>query len=216
MINVLEKLLSLIYIQPCYFCGSSEFDGLICPHCLKKINFLPISVFKKILNCDVYVCTIYEDVIKTLILDLKYHHQKKLAKLHARLMFDYLKQLNFKEDYTIIPVPIHKNRQKERKYNHMDIVADELSRLTKFEVNKTLLKRIKDTQKQYKLKRSQRILNLKGAFAVNIETDKNKHLLIIDDITSTGITLKEIIQTLQNRGYHNITALTLATPDIWN
>ncbi len=216
MINIFEKLLNLIYIQPCCFCGSAKHDTLICPDCLNKIHFLPSSVFRKISLCDVYVCTLYDGIIKSLVRDLKYRSQKKLAKVQAKIMFDYFKQLNLNKEFIIVPVPIHNNRLKERKYNHMDIVADEFSKLTKFKADKTLLIRVKDTQKQYNLKKSERILNLKDAFKINKNTDTDKNLLIIDDITSTGATLKEIIRTLQNGGYKNITALTLATPDIWN
>ena len=53
---------------------------------------------------------------------------------------------------------------------------------------------------------------------VNIENapSQDDNILIIDDITSTGITLEEIIKVLRKNGYKNIKALTLATPDIWN
>ena len=87
-----------------------------------------------------------------------------------------------------------------------------------YKVNKNFIIRTKDTQKQYKLHKSERIKNIKNAFELNNENapDKSTPLLIIDDITSTGITLEEIIKLLKTNGYNNITALTLATPDIWN
>ena len=76
MINFFEKLLSLIYIQPCYFCKSTKEDKLICNNCYKKIHFLPNSVFRVIENKDVYACCLYDDIIKTLIKSLKYKNQK--------------------------------------------------------------------------------------------------------------------------------------------
>jgi len=218
MINFFEKLLSLIYIQSCYFCKSTKEDSLVCSNCYKKIHFLPNSVFRVIENKDVYACCLYDDIIKILIKSLKYKNQKKLAKIQAQIMYDYWKNLNLKENFIILPVPIHKKRLKERKYNHMDIVAKEFSKLTKYKVLNSFLIREKDTQKQYNLHKKDRIKNIQGAFNINQNKKPSveNNFLIIDDITSTGITIEELIKVLTKNGYNNITALTLATPDIWN
>ncbi len=179
---------------------------------------MPTAVFREVKNIKVYACCLYDEIIKTLIKDLKYKNQKKLAPLQAQLMYEYWQELNIKEDFLILPVPIHKHRRKERKYNHMDLVADEFAKLTGFKTNKDFLIRTKDTQKQFKLHKSERIKNIKNAFDINTNEQINKEtkLLIIDDITSSGITLEEIIKVLNKYGYKNIIALTLATPDIWN
>ena len=68
------------------------------------------------------------------------------------------------------------------------------------------------------LNKQERIKNIKGAFSINNEKmlDKNEPILIIDDITSSGITLKEIIVVLKKEGYKNILAIAFSTPDIWN
>jgi len=218
MIKIFEKLLNIIYIQPCYFCKSVKDDSIICKKCYGKIHFLPPSVLTEISECDVYACAIYDGIIKKMVRDLKYRNKKKLAKLQAKIMYEYFKSLDIAKDYLIIPVPIHKNRMKERGYNQMDIVGTEFAKLANLNMNKNLLVRIKDTEKQYNLHRNQRIENLKNAFECdeNCSIDKKTSILIIDDITSTGATLLEVINTLKKNGYNDITALTLATPDIWN
>lgn len=179
---------------------------------------MPPSVFKEQNNCKIYACTLYDEITKKLIKDLKYHNKKNLASLQAKIMYEYWLDLHKKETFLILPVPIHPNRKKERKYNHMDLVADELSKLTGYKNNKKFLLRIKDTIKQFNLNKTQRLQNIKNAFEINPnETiDRDENLLIIDDITSTGITLEEIIKLLKKNGYKKITALTLSTPDIWN
>jgi len=179
---------------------------------------MPSSVFREFFGIKTYACCLYDEIIKRLIKDLKYHNKKKLVSLFAEIMFDYMKEININSNYIIIPVPISKERLKERKYNHMDLVADNLSKLTRFQVNKNLLFRIKDTQKQFKLHKQERMKNIKDAFCVNQNTNvpKDTPLLIIDDITSTGITFEEIIKTLKKSGYKNIIAIALSTPDIWN
>ncbi len=179
---------------------------------------MPPSVFREYSGVKIYTCCLYDDLIKNLIKDLKYHNRKKLAKVAAKVMSDYIKELNFKEDFVLLPVPVSKLRLKERKYNHMDIVADELASLFGYKTVKNLLVRIKDTEKQYKLHKQERIKNIRNAFEINEKADipKDTHFLLIDDITSTGITFEEIIKTLKKGGYENITAIALSTPDIWN
>lgn len=219
MIKILEKLLNLIYIKECYSCGSQEEDSYLCSKCRNKVHFLPHSIFKYINETPVFAAALYDDVVKQLIKALKYKGQKHIAAVIAGLMFEYWTSIKIsKSDFLVIPVPIHKLRRKERRYNHMDLVAKEFCCLTKYKYNNDFLVRIKDTKKQYNLKRQERIENIKNAFDVNINNmpDKSINLLIIDDITSTGTTLSEIINVLKNKGYKNITAFALATPDIWN
>ena len=63
---------------------------------------MPPSVLKEIYGCKVYACALYEDVIKQLIKDLKYHRKKYLAKLHAELMFEYFERLKLNEKFLIL------------------------------------------------------------------------------------------------------------------
>ncbi len=218
MIKFFEKLLSIIYTRPCFYCNSTKEDNILCSKCRRKINYMPPSVLKEIYGCKIYACTLYEDVTKKLIKDLKYNKKKYLAKLQAEIMFEYFSRLNLSDNFLVLSVPIHKNRRKERTYNHMDLAADEFCKLTGFKNNKKFLIRTKDTKKQFNLHKAERIKNIKNAFDINTNENVNKDekLLIIDDITATGITFEEIIKLLKNNGYNNLTAMALATPDIWN
>ena len=218
MIKFLEKLLNLIYIQDCYFCKSTKEDTLLCSKCYRKIHFLPPSVLKIYKNCNIYSCCLYEGIIKNLIHALKYKNKKKLALVAAKLMYEYWKNLKIEENFLVLPVPIHKSRLKERKYNHMDLICKEFCKLTNYKLEKNFLIRTKDTKKQYNLHKQERIRNIKDAFDIKQTNmpEKESNLLILDDITATGITIEEIIKLLNKNGYRNITVLTLSTPDIWN
>ena len=124
-------------------------------------------------------------------------------------MYEYFSKIfDKKENFLIIPVPMHKKRFKQRKYNHMDLVADELSKLTGWKVNTKLIQRIKETKPQYKLNTKEREENLKNAFKVTKENYNGEKLLLIDDILTTGSTLTEIIKTLNKEGITNIVGLT--------
>ena len=215
MIKILEKLLNLLYIKVCYFCKSQKEDRLICSNCKNKIRYLPVSVYRKFNNTDIYACSLYDGIIKKLIIDFKYKKQKQLANIMAELLYDYWKKINKCENFVVIPVPIHKSRLKERKYNHMEITAKYFCDLTEYKYNVNFIKRIKETTKQYKLNKNERMKNIKDAFELNHINmpDKQPPLLILDDITSTGATFNEIIKLLNENGYNNITAFALSTPE---
>ena len=219
MIKILEKLLNLIYIKECCFCGSHKEDSLMCSKCRAKIHFLPNDLYKNIRGKEVYVTALYDGVIKELIKQLKYKGKKCLSPVMADLMFEYWTKLDISpNDFIVIPVPIHKLRKEERGYNHMELVVKDFCSLTHYRYNSDFLIRIKDTKKQYNLNKQERINNIKNAFSVNMEKipDKSSPILIVDDITSTGTTLSEIINLMIINGYNNIKAFTLSTPDIWN
>ena len=95
----------------------------------------------------------------------------------------------------------------------MDLVAKELAVLTGYEVSYDLIKRVKNTKPQYKLKKSQRIANLNKAFKVDkSKYTQGKKLLLIDDICTTGSTFEEMIREFNNEGIYDITCLAATTP----
>ncbi len=214
MINFIKKLLSYIYKDKCYFCSNSKFNSIFCIDCYEKINYLNYSELIEFEKSNIYSCCYYNGVIQKLIRAVKYHNKKDLAKFQARLMFDYWINIkNKKSDYVVIPVPLHKNRLKKRKYNHMDLIAKEFCLLSGYIYSTNFIKRIKDTVPQYKLSKKEREENLKNAFILNKEIVINKPILLIDDITTTGATLYEIIKELNKNNYTDITCLTTAIPE---
>ncbi|MBR6163734.1 ComF family protein [bacterium] len=212
MIKFLEKLLNWIYVERCYFCGSSDEAKRLCSKCLGSVKILPLQPHSLINGCNVYSASMYDDIVKKLIKRVKYHHDIKLAQEQAKLMADYWLKFNFTEKFVVLPVPQHKNRIRKRRGNHMDIVGKEFCDLLSYTLLPDFLVRIKDTKPQYKLSREEREENLKDAFSLFPEKlpDKSSPILIIDDIKTTGTTLKEIISLLQKNGYTNIRAFTTA------
>ena len=163
---------------------------------------------------NIYCAGMYTKELQKLIRGVKYHKQKELAYYQAKFMYDYFNQIDefLNKNFELIPVPLHNNRIKKRKYNHMELVCEEFSKLSGFECNFELIKRIKDTKPQYKLNRAQRMQNLNKAFEVNKEFYNGKHLLIMDDICTTGSTFEEMITTLKTAGIDNITCFATSTP----
>ena len=150
---------------------------------------------------------------KAKIIDEKAMGQRELAYYQAKFMWQYWQKLNIEGSFQIIPVPIYYKRLKQRKYNHMELVAQEFSKLSGYPVNVELMERIKDTKPQYKLNKSQRMCNLSNAFKVHPEKYlPDKKILIIDDICTTGSTYEEMINTFHNCGIKEITCFATTTP----
>ena len=212
---MLQKLLSLldwIYKKKCYFCRSSQEAVKMCTKCYDTMDFLPIQICRIIEGKKVYCAGTYTKNLQKLIRGLKYHNQKDLAYYLAKFMAEYFSKISNRTDLEIIPVPIYPRREKKRKYNHMNLVGEEFAKLTGNNINTNLIKRIKDTKPQYKLKRQERMQNLRGAFKVDQSYYHGKTLLLIDDICTTGSTFEEMIKELAKHNITDIICFAATTP----
>lgn len=205
------NLLDWIYKKKCYFCHSSNECVKMCSKCYDSLEFLSYDKRFVANGIAIYCAGVYEKNLQKLIRGLKYHNQKDLAFFQAKFMWEYWQNIS-KDNFTVIPVPLHKNRQSKRHYNHMELVAEEFCRLSGYTSNVKLIKRVKDTKPQYKLTREQRAENLHNAFEVNKNVIINGKILIIDDICTTGSTFEEITRCLQQAGFNEITCFATTTP----
>ena len=111
----------------------------------------------------------------------------------------------------IVPVPLHRNRLRNRGFNQAQILAEVVSKKFGIPVA-SVLTRTKDTVPQFNLGRELRQDNVKDSFAVrsDLDTIKNKTIVLIDDVTTTGSTIGECAKVLKNNGAKEIWALVLA------
>ncbi len=209
MKKFLVNLLDWIYKKKCYFCGNSKESSRMCSKCYKTLVFSNFSINREILKTKVYTCGLYESTMQKMIRGIKYHKQKELAFYIAQFMWEYFQKLNIDKNFIVVPVPLSKARKKKRGYNHMELVAEEFCKLSGFEYDFEIIRRIKNTKPQYRLKRKERMKNLKDAFEVLKTTDKS--ILLIDDICTTGSTFESIILELNKKDIYNITCLAAAT-----
>lgn len=212
MLRIFSSLLDLIYRKKCYFCGKSQESVKMCTSCYDELNFSDFRANRVIFGIDIFSCGVYEKNLQKLIRGLKYHRQKELAYYLAKFMYEYFQKLGIEKQFQVIPVPLHKNRVKKRKYNHMELVAEEFCKLSGNILNTELIKRIKDTKPQYKLTRQERMKNLENAFWVDKTKDLRLPVLIIDDICTTGATFEEMISALKKAGTEDITCLASSSP----
>jgi len=153
---------------------------------------------------------------------LKYRGKKRLANIFAEIMYgkileelsDLAIMQNFR-DVIIIPIPLSALGLRERGYNQAELIAKKLSELDgniNFKIEKHILIKNKETKHQARIKnRNERLRNLSGAFAVKNELlIKNRNIILIDDITTTGATLNEAKKILKKAGTRKIIAFTVA------
>lgn len=227
------KLLKYIFPEnySCYICDRDIFDSkyLICEQCLKN---LPFNNGRVCLHCgDVLVSDgdyckrckgkkfIYDRAISTflykneickLIADLKYNNKKYISKCFGKFMSEsFLKNKLYAD--VIIPVPLCEKRFKLRGYNQSELLANEISKIIKVKVNTNCLKRVKETPTQTKLDFLSRQENIKDAFKVyKSKYLKDKTVLLVDDVYTTGATITECSKILKNSGVKTIYVLTCA------
>lgn len=138
---------------------------------------------------NIYYVWDYNKEFKKLIFAYKYNHKKIMAKLIAELVKEEFYYVLKREKIdVVVSVPVSRKRKNERGYNQVDEILNFLK------VNYVQLERIKNTKKMAGiLNEEDRNKNIKGAFKISGNIDfKNKNILILDDIITTGATLREI------------------------
>ncbi len=181
----------------CWQCGIElKNEQKLCGGCISKP-----PVFSQTFS----VCE-YHAPVDQWVMALKFGQKILYSKLFAELMSPELKSLD--NHYVLMPVPLHKTRLRKRGYNQAYEIAKELAKLTNREID-TTLKRHKNTEMQAQLKFKQRAKNVQNAFALNQELT-HKHIVLIDDVMTTGNTLQECAKTLIKAGAKDVKVMIFA------
>ncbi|MFH0858116.1 MAG: ComF family protein [Candidatus Omnitrophota bacterium] len=192
----------------CHSCGrhleKNNRTKNICPECLKKRLYFD----RAFSPCS------YEGIIKDLIHEFKYKGKEHLAKPLSKIMAGFIREYSLPIDYLdlIIPMPLHKTRLREREFNQAEALAKHIAA----EFNKNLapaaLIRRRQTKTQTDLAVERRFMNVEKSFAASGGIDlKNKNLLIVDDVLTTGATSSEAALALKDAGANIVFVLTLAS-----
>ena len=173
-------------------------------------------------NKDILVLFDYEDkTVKKLIWELKYKNNGEAGRVLSEMIYselleylsDWIQFENF-TDPLLVPVPISKKKLKKRGYNQTEILAEEILKLDEgknFSLVLNVLKKVKETEDQSSLNKSKRLKNLKDCFQVkDYKKIKGRNIIVIDDVVTTGATLREIKKTLKNSGANKIKSLVIA------
>ncbi|MEK7459476.1 MAG: ComF family protein [Patescibacteria group bacterium] len=214
--NILNTILDIVFPVNCIFCKKRGED--FCIDCINSAKDAERESAKWIFPLYDY----RHPPIKKALWFLKYNKKKKIASIFAKIMYhiilEELSDLSIMENFKnpiLIPIPLTKKRQRERGYNQAELIAKKLIELDdneNFILKNDILIKNKETIHQANIKnRNIRLKNLIGSFIVkNKEEIKNRNIILIDDITTTGATLNEARKTLKKAGAKKIVAFTVA------
>lgn len=147
-----------------------------------------------------------------MLINYKFNEKPYLNKIFSSLINKYQKNyLNFNFYDIIIPVPISKKRLKNRGYNQSLLYAKDISKENNIQLENKVIIKIKNNNAQSSLNKEEREQNVQGVYKViNSKKVKNKKILLLDDIYTTGSTLNECSKELIKAGASYIDVFTIA------
>jgi ComF family protein len=211
--TLINDFLSLIYPRHCEACGNNLFkhEYFVCNYC--QLNLPKSNYHKQPQNELSYVFAgripfqnalsfyVFEKSgkIQRLLHAIKYQNQKTLAEfLGKQYAKDLISDNVFADVDVIIPIPLHKNKLKTRGFNQSEYFAKGISEKMNIAIDTTTLIRKTETSTQTKKRKYQRWENVEGIFELtNANALKNKHVLIIDDVITTGATIEAAWQCVK-------------------
>lgn len=150
----------------------------------------------------------YKDpLVREMIWQIKYKKNMYAVRMAGLALCERLRGQNL----TLIPIPISEERRKERGYNQSELIIDEIIKLNKeFKKDYSLLRRSRHIERQTLKNKNERIENAKNIFEIIRKPLQGERIIIIDDVTTTGSTLREAKDALEKAGFMDVRALSVA------
>lgn len=183
----------------------------ICYDCVEKLKTTTDKTFEAIGDIKMVLSPyLYTGKLKRAIKDFKFAGQWLYGKVLGRLLSDGLKEHMWLSEYDcIIPVPLHQIRLLERGYNQSELLAEEVSEWLGLPMVNDVLFRLRNTERQSRLRGIERIENVKGAFGAFGNYVTGKKIILIDDIYTAGETARACADALKKSGAGEIVVITL-------
>lgn len=212
--SFINSAFDFLFPPTCGMCGEIN-KHYICNNCYENIKKIKKCVINEYNNRNyskhLYIFK-YEGIIRNKIIEYKFEDKSYLHKMFAEIILSDKRICNFIKKYEIIiPVPISKKRKKKRGYNQSELIANELAQKLKQKICTDIIIKRKDNRSQSELNKIERIKNVEGVYEINETLEvKNKKILLLDDIYTTGSTVNEIARKLKQNQVCEIGVLTLA------
>ncbi len=228
----LTSFLNFIFPPICFTCDELllKSENKICSSCLLSIKKTSsedrtIQIMRERFRNNGAVDNFFglyyfehEGVFQKLMHLLKYESRKFVAELLGEELGKQLvNKNNFIDVDGIIPIPLNKVKQRERGYNQSELIAKSISKILQVPLLKNVVQRKKYTITQTKLNLLERKENVKDAFVIeNKYSDLiyDKHILLVDDVITTGSTIEEVASCLKNIGAKKISAASLGVAEL--
>lgn len=214
--SIKNYVLNLLFPLSCLGCATK--GEIVCDKCLAQIRHAERETERNIIAVYDY----RDPLIKKVIWNLKYYHHPYIGERLGKLLFEELmEEISGLEIYTkgkpilLIPVPITSSRTKMRGYNQAFKIAQGLyhsGNKTLFELKDKIVSKKTNTLPQARIaNRARRLKNVQGIFEVkNHEIVKNRTIIVIDDVTTTGGTIQEMMKVLKHAGAKKVIGFAVA------
>ena len=150
----------------------------------------------------------YAPPLSTAIVRFKYAGRPELSRSLAALLLPGLEQLGLPADAALVPVPLHARRLATRGYNQAALLAQELSRRSRWACHARLLRRSRETERQVGKSRALRLTNASNAF--ELRRSGPARVVLVDDVVTTGSTVRACAQALAHGGVELLAVVALA------
>ncbi|RJP69613.1 MAG: ComF family protein [Candidatus Abyssobacteria bacterium SURF_17] len=194
-----------------------------CPRCgrphSRRVGFEPIENFmcsecsaQKLWSDSVHAAGLHADVLRDAVHLLKFKKKRLIAAPLARLLLDGVRgEMDFGSYDVFVTVPLHRNRVKERGYNQVELIAEQLCQHVPELKLQPALRRVKDTPSFSLLRAQERHELIRNAFQVAPDANiKGKKVLLLDDVLTTGATSNECARVLRRAGAQAVDVIALA------
>ena len=203
-------ILDLIFPKHCLGCNR---EGLsICSGCTEKLGIVnnpidyEIEELSELISIALYRDRLWQEVLQNLKYDFNIDISSALDKVFEKTIIDHPEIKDFEFD-AVIPVPLHKKRFLERGFNQAEVIAKKISKQTGWPLVNDKVIRIKNTSPQAKFDDDARRENVRRAFQVREkEFFKNKNIILVDDVFTTGSTLFETAAAIMESGAQKVSA----------
>lgn len=199
---MLKAILSFLFPQKCLGCRKE--NEILCDECVERIDYAELPR-----QDDIFAASNYSDpILRKTIWLLKYKKVKSAAAPLATLLRQRVWGKIKIENSLVAPVPLSKKRLRQRGFNQSELIARHLSDNVRTDL---LCKKI-HTDSQVSIKdKEKRLTNLAGSFAVkNPEAVRGRNIILIDDVCTTGATIKEARKVLKDAGAKKVIAIVVA------
>ncbi len=204
---MLNNLVRFIFPEMCHLCRSETKLGIypLCKSCRKAIVK---DRYKRTNDEHDYFlgsAVSFTKYSQDLVHKLKYGRKEVFSIIMGKIIYkEVLSTIDQQIDF-VLPVPISKKRKMSRGFNQTDKLATEIAKLLKCNSNLTNLARVVHTKTQTKLNKRERRENMEGVFTIlNPMIFKNKNILLVDDVITTGATVDSCRDVLLNAGAKNV------------
>lgn len=226
MKNALHSLLHLFFPHTCAGCGSDILgrEELICLHCIDRLphtgfHRYPGNPVEKIFwgRLPIACATSFlyftkSSVLQHLIHQFKYNGKSEIGQYIGRRMGEVLREASrFDTIDALVPLPLYASRERKRGYNQSGVLCDGIAEIMNLPVLKNVITRKTATETQTHKNRSERWANMSGRFELlQPEAVKGKHILLVDDVITTGATLEACGHELMTNGDTRLSIFTMA------